>query len=205
MGHSYLLELGLEEMPADVISPALAELGRNLKELLAREGVSPASVRSYGTPRRLALLADGLPERQPGREELVLGPPVRVALGPDGEPGKAAFGFARSQGLNVELLERIETPKGEYLGYRKRTPGRSVPENTPAGNARDGGRPLLAARHGLAGEPVSIHPAPSLVRGAVGFPGRLLPIRRNRFGKGHAWPPVPGKGSDPVGSRSGVP
>lgn len=128
MGHSYLLELGLEEMPADVISPALAELGRNLKELLAREGVSPASVRSYGTPRRLALLADGLPERQPGREELVLGPPVRIALGPDGEPGKAAFGFARSQGLNVELLERIETPKGEYLGYRKRTPGRSVPE-----------------------------------------------------------------------------
>ncbi len=128
MGHSFLLELGLEEMPADVISPALAELGRNLKESLAREGVSPSSVRSYGTPRRLALLADGLPGRQQGREELVLGPPVRVAVGPDGEPGRAAFGFARSQGLNVELLERIETPKGEYLGYRKKIPGRSVPE-----------------------------------------------------------------------------
>ena len=128
MGHSFLLELGLEEMPADVISPALAELGRNLKESLAREGVSPSSVRSYGTPRRLALLADGLPGRQQGREELVLGPPVRVALGPDGEPGRAAFGFARSQDLDVELLERVETPKGEYLGYRKRIPGRSLPE-----------------------------------------------------------------------------
>ena len=128
MGHSFLLELGLEEMPAEVISPALAELGRNLTELLDQEGVSPDSVRFYGTPRRLALLADGLPERQPGREELVLGPPVRVALGPDGSPGRAAFGFARRQGLNVELLERVETPKGEYLGFRKRIPGRSLPE-----------------------------------------------------------------------------
>ena len=128
MGHSFLLELGLEEMPADVISPALAELGRNLEELLSQEGVSAVSIRSYGTPRRLALLADGLPERQPGREELVLGPPVRVALGSDGAPGRAAFGFARSQDLEVEQLERMETPKGEYLGYRKRTPGRSLPE-----------------------------------------------------------------------------
>lgn len=128
MGHSFLLELGLEEMPADVISPALAELGRNLEELLAREGVSPVPVRSYGTPRRLALLAGGLPGRQPGRDELVLGPPVRVALGPDGEPGRAAIGFARSQGLNVQMLERVETPKGDYLGYRKRIPGRSLPE-----------------------------------------------------------------------------
>ena len=128
MGHSFLLELGLEEMPADVISPALAELGRNLTEVLAQEGVSPDSVRSYGTPRRLALLAEGLPERQPGREELILGPPVRVALGPDGGPGRAAYGFARSRNLNVELLERIETPKGEYLGFRKMMPGRSLPE-----------------------------------------------------------------------------
>lgn len=128
MGHSFLLELGLEEMPADVISPALAELGRNLEECLSQEEVSPASVRSYATPRRLALLATGLPERQPGREELVLGPPVRVAMGPDGGPGKAAFGFARSQGLDVEELERVEAPKGEYLGYRKRIPGRSLPE-----------------------------------------------------------------------------
>jgi len=128
MGHSFLLELGLEEMPADVISPALAELGRNLEEFLSREEVSPASVRSYATPRRLALLATGLPERQPGREELVLGPPVRVAMGSDGGPGRAAFGFARSQGMDVEQLERVETPKGEYLGYRKRIPGRSLPE-----------------------------------------------------------------------------
>ena len=128
MAHSFLLELGLEEMPADVISPALAELGRSLEDFLAEEGVSPVSVRSYGTPRRLALLADGLPGRQPGREELVLGPPVRVAQGPDGSPGPAAFGFARSQGLDVGRLERIETLKGEYLGYRKRIPGRALPE-----------------------------------------------------------------------------
>lgn len=128
MGHSFLLELGLEEMPADVISPALAEFGRSLKELLSKEGVCPAAIGSYGTPRRLALLAGGLPEHQPGREELVLGPPVRVALGPGGTPGRAALGFARSQGVNVDLLERMQTPKGEYLGYRKKIQGRSLPE-----------------------------------------------------------------------------
>ena len=128
MAHTFLLELGLEEMPSDVISPALEQFSTNLEKLLSKETVVPTSICTYSTPRRLAILVDGLPEYQPGREELVLGPATAIALDQNGRPGKAALGFARSQGLEVDQLERMDTKKGEYLGYCKKVEGRFLPE-----------------------------------------------------------------------------
>ena len=84
-------------------------------------------VEYYATPRRLALLIRGLPNHQADREEEVKGPPVRAAF-KDGQPTKAAEGFARKQGVELENLEIRDTPKGEFVFIQKQIKGRQTTE-----------------------------------------------------------------------------
>ncbi|HEX2163662.1 MAG TPA: glycine--tRNA ligase subunit beta [Thermoanaerobaculia bacterium] len=123
----YLLEVRAEEIPARMLPPAAAELAQRLRERLAERGIEPADVETAFTPRRLVLLARGLPEREPDREERLVGPPVSVAF-EDGQPTPAALGFARRTGVAPEALERIATDKGEYLAATQRTAGRPTAE-----------------------------------------------------------------------------
>ena len=73
-------------------------------------------VETFSTPRRLTVRIERIPERQTDLEELVTGPPVAASFTADGTPTPAAAGFAAKQGVEVSALERIETPKGVYLG-----------------------------------------------------------------------------------------
>jgi len=121
----FLLEIGAEEIPHWMIAPALDHLQRWFRELLDGQALSPAEVRVDGTPRRLVVRARGIPERQPDSEELVLGPPKAAAYR-DGEPTAAALGFARKLVVPVADLGVETTPKGEYLCYRRKLPGKSA-------------------------------------------------------------------------------
>ncbi|MCB2188506.1 MAG: glycine--tRNA ligase subunit beta [Deltaproteobacteria bacterium] len=126
-----LFEIGLEEMPARFVQPALEDLANLARRDLTREGLldstAPAdAVAGYATPRRVAVAVKGLLDRQPDRMELVLGPPVKNAFDAAGKPTKGAIGFAKSQGLAVEQLEVIPTDKGDRVGFEKKLPGRAA-------------------------------------------------------------------------------
>jgi glycyl-tRNA synthetase beta chain len=120
------LELGAEELPARFVVPALADLQRMLVEQLGAAGLSHGEVKTYGTPRRLAVHVAGLQERTEDVRRDALGPPVRAAFDKDGKPTKAAEKFAEGLGLRVDQLKRVATPKGEYLAAEVEEKGRTA-------------------------------------------------------------------------------
>ena len=123
MSKDLLLEVGTEEIPARFLPKALEDLRGLVKERLEAAGIAPRTTRVLGTPRRLALIAEGLPETQPERVESVLGPSRKVAFDAQGKPTKAAEGFARGQGIALADLVVEVTPKGEYVAARRKTGG----------------------------------------------------------------------------------
>lgn len=125
---SLLLEVGVEEMPARFVLPALQQLGERLMALLQEERIPAHDVRTWGTPRRLVAQARGLPAQQEAGVREVRGPAVRVAYDSEGRPTPAAVGFARAQGVAVEDLERRVTEAGEYVFARVRLPRRPARE-----------------------------------------------------------------------------
>jgi glycyl-tRNA synthetase beta chain len=124
----FLLEIGLEEVPARMIDAAHEELARRVGEVLVRERLtSNGKLESFSTPRRLGLLARGIAASQPDVEEEVLGPSLKVSF-KDGQPTQAAQAFAKKVGLPVENLEKVTTPKGEYLAAKVVNRGRAAGE-----------------------------------------------------------------------------
>lgn len=125
----FLLEIGLEEIPARMIAPAQAELARRVKELLARENLLEAAheAHSYSTPRRLAVLVKGVSAKQADREERLTGPSWAVAF-KDGQPTAAAQAFAKKAGVELSALEKVSTQKGEYVGATAHRKGRATTE-----------------------------------------------------------------------------
>lgn len=123
-----LYEIGVEELPAGYLRPALKQLQElAVKELDAAE-LTYGEVYSTGTPRRMVLVVRELAERQPDAEEEVLGPPAKVAFDDEGKPTKAAQGFARSQGVELSAVQLKQTPRGEYCVAHKRRTGRRATE-----------------------------------------------------------------------------
>ena len=124
----FLLEVGCEEIPARMIEGASQELRNRLEGLLKRERLEPAgAVVSLDTPRRLAVMAAGIPAAQPDITEQLTGPSAQVAF-KDGQPTAAAQHFAKKVGVDVSRLEKVATPKGEYLGATVTRKGRSASE-----------------------------------------------------------------------------
>jgi glycyl-tRNA synthetase beta chain len=127
-----LLELGCEEIPASWLPVLTREVGEALAGQLRERRLPPETpVETFSTPRRLTVRIERIPERQTDLEELVTGPPVSAGFKADGTPTPAAAGFASKQGVEASALERIETPKGLYLGYRKRQRGRASVDVLP--------------------------------------------------------------------------
>ena len=119
-----LLEIGCEEIPARMIPAAQAELQQRVTDLLKRERLATAGgITSLDTPRRLAVIAEGVPASQPDLIEQITGPAVSVAF-KDGQPGPPAHAFAKKAGIPVDQLARVTTAKGEYLSARITKAGR---------------------------------------------------------------------------------
>jgi glycyl-tRNA synthetase beta chain len=116
----FLLEIGCEEIPARMIDAASLELRERLSTLLQRERLEPAgAISHFDTPRRLTVLAD--------ITEQVNGPSAQIAY-KDGQPTPAAHAFAKKIGVDVGKLEKVSTPKGEYLAATVTRRGRSAAE-----------------------------------------------------------------------------
>ncbi|MEL7076363.1 MAG: glycine--tRNA ligase subunit beta [Cyanobacteria bacterium J06648_1] len=124
---NFLLEVGTEELPADFVSSAIAQWQTKIPNSLSSQFLNPGSIEYYGTPRRLAVLIKDIADSQADREEEIKGPPVRAAF-KDGQPTKAAEGFARKQGVSLDDLEIRDTDKGEFVFIQKQIPGRQTKE-----------------------------------------------------------------------------
>jgi len=125
----FLLEIGLEEIPARMIAGAEAELGKRVTDLLTRERLFGANgnVITYSTPRRLAVLVSEVLSTQADTEEKLSGPSWKVAF-KDGAPTPAAEAFAKKAGVSVAALEKFTNAKGEYVGATVKRHGRAASE-----------------------------------------------------------------------------
>ena len=132
MDRELLLEIGTEEIPASWLPALTTQLGHVLEARLkdARLAVDDP-IETYSTPRRLTVRSARIAERQTDLEESVTGPPVSAAIGPDGKLTPAGAGFAKKHGVPEDQIERITTPKGEYIGVKKHQRGRAAVDVLP--------------------------------------------------------------------------
>jgi glycyl-tRNA synthetase beta chain len=128
-----LLEIGCEELPASWLPGLTNQVGDVLAATLREHRLIPeAPSDTFSTPRRLTVRIARVPERQTDLEEVLTGPPVSASFKPDGTPTPAASGFAAKQGVDVAGLERVKTPKGEYLAFRRKQRGKTTVDVLPA-------------------------------------------------------------------------
>ena len=128
MHHELFIEIGVEEVPAGYIAPALESFKKMMTVRLDELGLEYASVRTAATPRRLAICISDLAANQPDREEEFIGPSKKAAFDDNNAPTKAAIGFAASKGASVDDLDIIETPKGDYVRLLKEKKGQATAE-----------------------------------------------------------------------------
>ena len=119
----FLLEVGTEEIPARFIGDAMAELRRLTADALVTAHLTAEGVHIVATPRRMALMIDRMSVAQPDREVEIKGPPVSVAFDADGNPTRAAEGFARKAGIDLAACQRGTDKRGEFLLARKTETG----------------------------------------------------------------------------------
>lgn len=129
MSAPLLIELGCEELPAKALVGQAELLAAGLNKRLSDAGLLLAGqVRWLATPRRLAVIAESVAERQPDRKLARKGPAESAAFDADGKPTRAAEGFARSVGLEVDQLQRLETEQGRWLYAEIDQPGQALAE-----------------------------------------------------------------------------
>jgi glycyl-tRNA synthetase beta chain len=127
-----LLEIGCEELPASWLPPLTDQIGDLVAAQLRELRLPSQPAEAFSTPRRLTVWVARVPERQTDLEELVTGPPVSAGFKPDGSATPAATGFAAKHGAHVSDLERVTSPKGEYLAFRRRQRGKAAVDVLPA-------------------------------------------------------------------------
>lgn len=126
-----LLEIGTEELPPKSLRSMRDALGTALDRLLDEAHLEHGDCHTYATPRRLAVMIRNVPLRQADRETTRRGPAVTAAFDDDGKPTKPAEGFARSCGVRVDALERMETDKGAWLVFHSTEAGKATAELLP--------------------------------------------------------------------------
>jgi glycyl-tRNA synthetase beta chain len=128
MAKHLLIEIGCEELPPKSLHELSSVFESQLRLEFKQDQLSFSSIKSFATPRRLAVIVHDLVEQQPDREELKLGPAVDSAFDKEGNPSKAAEGFARSNNTTVEQLLRVPGDKGERLAYKAILTGKPASE-----------------------------------------------------------------------------
>ncbi len=114
-----LFEIGTEEVPAGYVPPALAQLQEIATQSLTDHRIPFGAIETFGTPRRITLSIKDVKTLQESEETEVVGPPKRIAYDENGEPTKAAIGFAKTQGVELSALRIVETERGEYVAASK--------------------------------------------------------------------------------------
>lgn len=127
-----LFELGCEELPPKSLKPLRDALQKSVTEQLNEADISFDSIKAFAAPRRLALQIKGISDKQPDRTEEKRGPAIKAAFDADGNPTRAAMGFAKGLGIEASELTTINTDKGDYVGYVQTIQGQATTELLPA-------------------------------------------------------------------------
>lgn len=127
-----LFELGCEELPPKSLKPLRDALQASVTEQLADADISFDSIKAFAAPRRLAIQIEGISAKQPNRTEEKRGPAIKAAFDADGNPTRAAMGFAKGLGIEASELTTINTDKGDYVGYVQTIEGQATTELLPA-------------------------------------------------------------------------
>ena len=127
-----LFELGCEELPPKSLKTLRDALQASVTEQLNESDISFDSIKAFAAPRRLALQIEGISEKQLDRTEEKRGPAIKAAFDADGNPTRAAMGFAKGLGIEASELTTIKTDKGDYVGYVQTIQGQATTELLPA-------------------------------------------------------------------------
>ena len=120
-----LLEIGTEEIPSDYLENGLKDFKRLAKSYLRDNRIKiEGDLHTYGTLRRLVLVGKAIADKQEDIVQEITGPPKKAAFDEEGNPTKAAFGFAKKHGVSIDELQLLETPRGEYIYVKRKMPGR---------------------------------------------------------------------------------
>ncbi len=128
MSRRLVFEIGVEELPAGYVPPALEQMAAAAGPMLDGLRLEHGAIRTLGTPRRLVLMIEDVADRQPDYDEEAVGPAARAAFDDAGQPTKALLGFCRGKGVDPGAVRRVETPKGEYVAVTVHHAGRPAAE-----------------------------------------------------------------------------
>ena len=132
MSRDLLFEIGVEELPAGYVPPALEQLERAVRDGLEALRLGCGGVVSHGTPRRLTVVVHRVDDRQSDFDEAAMGPATKVAFDPEGRPTRALLGFCAGKGVDASAVRRVETPKGEYVAVTVHHVGKGALDVLPA-------------------------------------------------------------------------
>jgi glycyl-tRNA synthetase beta chain len=183
-----LIEIGTEELPPTALLALSKAFAACFRTQLDGAGISVETIEPLASPRRLALLARGIPRRQPDREIVRRGPAVRSAFEPDGAPTKAALGFAGSCGVAIDRLEREITDKGEWLAFRSLLPGETTASLVPGlVEAALAGLPIPKRMRWGNGTEEFVRPIQwvCLILDQDAIPGQVMGVEAGRYTRGH--------------------
>lgn len=194
MSETLLVELGCEELPAKLLVRQAEMFSSGMHKQLADAGLidGGGSLRWLATPRRLAVLAEGVAGRQLDRKLERKGPAESAAFDAEGNPTRAAQGFARSVGLAVDQLDRLENEQGRWLYAEIEDPGKSLAELLPDMLDRvvremAGARSMRWSEHCGEGSDRFLRPVRWLValHGSAVLPVTLFGLQAGRDTRGH--------------------
>ncbi len=183
-----LIEIGTEELPPQALRQLMNAFRDDLARELADHRLAPEGVQAFATPRRLAVRIDGIESRQADERIERFGPKAAAAFDAEGNPTKAAEGFARSCGVGVEALETAATDKGERLVWRGVQPGEAAEALIPGlVEAALGRLPIPKRMRWGDGEVEFVRPVHWVVAllGEAVVPGTVLGIPTGRVTYGH--------------------
>ncbi|OOE64876.1 glycine--tRNA ligase subunit beta [Salinivibrio sp. ML198] len=185
---NFLIELGTEELPPTALRTLAEAFASQFDAQLKDADLSHQGITWYASPRRLALKVAALSDRQPDKVVEKRGPAVSAAFDADGNPTKAAMGWARGNGIDVSEAERLKTDKGEWLLYRQHVPGQAIDTLLPvlADNAL-GKLPIPKPMRWGDKDTQFIRPVKTLVMlyGDTLIEGTILGVASDRVIRGH--------------------
>ena len=185
---SLLIELGTEELPPKALRGLMDAFTSQIIAGLDQAELPHGAHCRFATARRLAVLVHAVALQQPERQIERKGPALQIAYDATGQPTPAALGFARSCGVGVERLCRLETAKGAWLGYRGTEPGRDAAELLPEIIAQALARlPIAKRMRWGTGQAEFVRPVHWLVLllGEAVVPARLLDTASGNASRGH--------------------
>ncbi len=124
----FLLEIGTEDMPYNHVRDGISQLVASVKKLLDERKIGYQEVKGVGTSRRLAVYVRDIALEETPEEEVIIGPPLQIALDKDGKPTQALIGFLKAKNASLNDVEYLDTEKGTYISLRKKSPARKTKE-----------------------------------------------------------------------------